>query len=670
MSVAAPAEALIPGRALAWLTVAIVLVVAPHTPRLPPWITTMFVLFALWRVLAPRHGWPLPDARHPWLQNGKRLVAVAVFAAVYVTFGGNLGREAGVALLVVLLGLKLLEARLERDFYVTAFLGYFLVVTNFLYSQSMVTAVYMFGTVIVTTATLVAMNDPGSRLGVRRRLVVAATLLAQAVPLMLVLFVLFPRLPGPLWGLPRDARAGVTGLDDEMTPGNISELSLSDEVAFRVDFQGSRPPPAALYWRGPVLWHTDGRTWTPGRPSPEEADPVPVLARGSPVRYTVTLEPHDQPWIYALDLPTEIPQVARQARDLRLLTRRPVQRRLRYAAVSDLDYRVVDAGPGELTRALRLPAGRHPQAVALGQRWRLESRQPARIVRRALDHFRDENFAYTLRPPLAGEDPVDEFLFGSRRGFCEHFAAGFTVLMRAAGVPARIVTGYQGGEYNPVGDYLVVRQRDAHAWTEVWLGVDGWVRVDPTAAVSPARVELGIDDVLPVSAGLLPGIEGNAALVRAWRGLADAWDAANNAWNQWVLGYNAQRQAQLLSRFGLRPDWARLGLWLTIAIGVLLAAIGAGMLYAWRTRLDPVRRQYERYCAALARAGCRREPWEGPLDFGARAARARGDLAPAIAAVTDLYVRARYLEERAALPGLREAVRALRKAAARRPEAA
>lgn len=643
---------------LAWLGAALVLVLAPHVPRLPPWTTLLVALLAAWRLLAETAGWPLPDRRHRMLLFVKRALALGVFVAVAASYGGQLGRDAGVALLVVLVGLKLVEARGERDLYVLALLGYFLVITNFLYSQSMATGVYMLAAVLIVTTALVVLNDHRAALPVRGQLALAGVLLVQAAPLAAAMFVLFPRLPGPLWGMPQEAADAITGLDEEMTLGRISRLGLSDAIAFRVEFEGEVPPAATRYWRGPVLWHTDGRTWTPGRPG-REPEPVPVIVYGAPVRYAVTLESHHRRWLYALEMPTHKPGWARQTRDLRLLARRQLSRRVRYELTSYTEYRIAEASDAELERALALPPGRHPRAVALGRRWRAELDDARAVVERALAWFAEQPFYYTLQPPPAAGDPIDEFLFETRRGFCEHYAAAFTVVLRAAGVPARVVTGYQGGEYNPMGDYLIVRQRDAHAWSEVWLAARGWVRVDPTAAVSPARVARGIDEVLPAARARLPlGLEGSDTVQRLWRGMRNAWDAANNAWNQWVLGYTAERQARLLERLGMEhPDWARLGMWLTAALGALLGVLGAIVLRTRDTTGDPARALYERWCRRLARAGIGQCPAEAPLALAARVRRQRPELAEAAARITDLYLHARYGRDPDYLPALERAVR-------------
>jgi transglutaminase-like putative cysteine protease len=286
-------------------------------------------------------------------------------------------------------------------------------------------------------------------------------LLLQAIPLMLVLFLLFPRIQGPLWGLPHDAHAGLSGLSDNMSPGSLNSLILSDAVAFRAAFRGRIPEAKALYWRGPVLWDYDGRTWT----APRFVFNANELPSGEPtIEYTVTLEPHNKRWLFALEMPTQRPPRAVATRDMQLLSATPVRSRMRYDMSSQLQaaYGAED-GESILQRALQLPEGYNPRTLDHAKELRRKYRDDRQLVSAVLTDFRNENFVYTLSPPLLGQHAVDEFLFDTRRGFCEHYASAFTVLMRAVGIPARVVTGYQGGQVNPVGDYVLIRQADAHA---------------------------------------------------------------------------------------------------------------------------------------------------------------------------------------------------------------
>lgn len=622
---------------LLWLTGALTLVVLPHVPRMPLWVIGTFLVLALWRLAGALRGTRLPG------RLTRLLLQVVLVGGIYLEYGTIMGRAAGIALLIGLVGMKLLETRDQRDAYIGVLLAYFLVITNFLYSQSIPTGVYMFLVVVVTTTTLIRLVTDPAHMDPRSSLRLGGGMLLQAVPLMLVLFLLFPRIPGPLWGLPEDSVNAVTGLSETMSPGDISRLSQSGAVAFRVRFDDPPPPPPQLYWRGPVMWDTDGRRWAVGE---SLRVPSPRLSRGDDVvRYTVTLEPHNQPWLLLLDLPMELPPGSELGADLVAHREKRVTSRLRYPAASALDSRIESAHASALERALALPADSHPRARALARRWAEAAATPEAIIARALDHFTSGDFAYTLQPPLLPGDPVDEFLFDTRRGFCEHYATAFTVLMRAAGLPARVVAGYQGGEPNPVDDYWIVRQRDAHAWAEVWLDERGWVRVDPTAAVAPSRVELGMDDALPPPRPAIIGLgEANVEqLYELMRRLRFGWDAVNNWWNQWVLGYGQGRQLSFLKRFGIDAgDWRQLGIGLLITVGLALGGVAVWLIHRGRRSRDRVRRLYDRLCRKLARRGLHCRPTEGPIHLGQRAAarwpQARGELEAIIAE----YVGLRY----------------------------
>ena len=523
----APAADRLHSRHIGWLLLALCIVTVPHVERLPWWITLLAATLFAWRLYIMLYGLNLP---RKWLLL---LIAAGGLGGIYISYGRILGRDAGVALLVIMLALKLLELATLRDAMILIFICYFLVITNFLYSQSIPTALYMLGAVWIVTATMVGFQFRGRQPGYRYQLRSAGMLLLQSAPLMLVLFVLFPRVQGPMWSLPQDAYAGITGLSDEMAPGSVSRLLLSDAIAFRVSFGSQLPPANRLYWRGPVLWDFDGYTWTAPR--------VPFVTRreyhalGDPVEYTVTVEPHSRRWLFALDLPSRVPPLSVMSNDFQLFYQTAVNNRVRYDMTSHLNYRD-NAEPGrrQLRRALALPANSNPRSRELANRMRKAAADERSYIAAVLGMFRNQNFYYTTTPPLLlREDPVDEFLFSTRAGFCEHYASSFAVLMRAAGIPARIVTGYQGGELNTVGNYLTVRQADAHAWVEVWLNDDGWVRVDPTGAVSPARVEAGVAAAVPQADPLPFLLRGGYPWLRRTR---MAWDSVANSWNQAVLG--------------------------------------------------------------------------------------------------------------------------------------
>jgi len=638
MSAAVPSAAL-DARNVAWLLASMGFVIAPHLLRLPEWIAAFFLALAAWR------GWiAFRAARFPprWVVIA---LAAGAVAGTFWTYGRILGRDAGTTLLVLMTALKLLEMRSSREVVLSIHLGFVLVMTNFLFTQTIPMGLYMLACAWLFVATLVG-HHRGAGLRsptVRERLVPAGLLLAQAIPLTVVFFLLFPRVQGPLWALPQDARAGLTGLSDSMTPGNISKLIQSEATAFRVQFEGEIPPYQSLYFRGPVLWQFDGRTWKASDFSP--AGRLDYARAERPVRYAVTVEPHGKHWMFALDVPASLPPGTSARHDLQLRSVRPVDQRIRYELTSWLDYRFGERLPPAFREfALDFDERRNPRTVALGRQWAAETPDKRALVAKALRHFAVQ-YVYTLEPPLLeSPDPYDEFLFSTKRGFCEHFAGSFALLMRAAGVPARVVTGYQGGEVNPLNAELIVRQADAHAWVEVWLEGDGWRRVDPTSIVAPTRIETGINGALgPI--GVIP------SLIAADRfgilaNLRFAWDAMNSQWNQWVLGYNVERQRQFLSRLGLDAfDWRQVAAWLlgiTLAVGgaVALALVARDL----PRRAPPAVAAWRRYGEKLAALGLARGASEGPLDYLARVRAARPDLAAEAEAITQAYVRARYGE--------------------------
>lgn len=631
----APPTRAISLRSITWLVLALVLVAAPHTMRLPLWLTALAVALCGWRWYLARMRLALP-AR--WLMI---FLALAGAAATYLDYRTLFGRDAGVALLVLMISLKLMETRVQRDGMVLACIGYFLVITNFFYTQSIPTALYLLVCVWLLTAAMIGLQYAREPIAYRGQMRMAAIMLVQSAPLMLVFFMLFPRMQGPLWGMPADAYAGITGLSDSMSPGTLNQLVFSDEVAMRVAFDGPLPPPNRLYWRGPVLMDFDGRTWTTSaRPL---RGSIELERRAEAVRYTVLLEPHHRHWLFALDLPGVLPPQVMVTADHLLMSRAPLTRRRRYEMTSFLDARFgANESPAVLSRMLQLPPRFNPQTRELGQKMRAQHAGGgnAALVNAALAMLRDQKFVYTLEPPLLGMHAVDEFLFHTRSGFCEHFASAFVVLMRAAGVPARVVTGYLGGEYNALGNYLLVRQSDAHAWSEVWLENQGWVRVDPTYAVSPARAASGLAAALPSREAYLFGGRSDHPWLHQ---LAMTWDTLANTWNQTLLGYNFESQRALLYRAGLdEATWRTLALLLIAATLVVTLLL---VLLTLRNRAhqhDPALAAYRVFCAKTARAGVARRDTEGPLDYAARLVLARPDAAAAVQAITCLYVAMRY----------------------------
>ncbi len=637
-----------------WLLGPMFLVLAPHAQRLPMWISLSWLVFALLCIVAAHTG------RQPVGRRLKTLLVLAGVAGVLLQYGTVIGPSGGVALLAFLSGAKLLETNGARDRLGLLFIGCFLLVAQFLEGQSLFTAAYMTGAALALVAGMIATQRPAPPW--RATFALAARRMAQALPLALLVFLLFPRLGGPLWHLPQPVAAH-SGLSGRMSPGDISELILSDELAFRAEFEGPVPPASLRYWRGPVLWDYDGRTWHTD-PALRE-DRLEATGLGRPLRYSLTLEPNQQRWLPLLGLPTQLPVLpgnpTRLGVDLEWQTGEPITQRLRYEIEAYAEYRLENRHgdgppiPALRERALALPDG-NPRSRGMARAWRGTAVNDVAIVTRALALFRTQAFFYTLTPPRLGAWAVDDFLFDSRRGFCEHYASAFVFLMRAAGVPARVVSGYQGGELNPLGNYFIVRGRDAHAWAEVWLDGQGWVRVDPTAAVAPARVESGVEAALP------PGEHPGGEFAVAWlRPLHLGWDLVNNRWNLWVLGYNQERQHQFLAHLTpLMARWQGMAWALGLGATALLLVVGVAILPR-KTRRDPASRECQRFCRALAHRGIVRGAAEAPEDYARRAAGGLPDLDREIHQITRLYLACRYG------PGGEDDLRALRRAIAGLP---
>ena len=633
------------------LIACILLVSAPHAEHLPLWVSAICSALLAWRAYLTWSGNPLPPR---WLLL---VITLACVLAIAATFRTLFGREVGVTLLILLAALKLLEIRAVRDVTVLIYLSCFVIITNFFYSQSIPTALFMLVTLLVIMATWVHLQT--NTLAFKPRLRIAGVLLLQAIPLSLIIFVLFPRVQGPLWGMPQDAYAS-SGLSDSMAPGSLSKLSLSDAVAFRVVFSGKEPSRDQMYWRGPVLWDFDGTSWKRGRNATLQR---PVLTDATtPVDYTVTLEAHNKPWLFVLDMPAKISIPADLAPDFQVLSRTPVNARLRYSATSLLSYRAnLGEPPQQLQRALALPPRYNPQARKLAAEWRTRSDSDMALVQTALDYFNRNGFEYTLEPPLLGTNSVDDFMFTTKKGFCEHYAGSFVFLMRAAGLPSRVVTGYQGGEYNDLGGYYVLHQYDAHAWAEVWLQDRGWVRIDPTAAISPARIQSGLNAALPDNATLPFFARTQSPFLLKLR---FNLDALTNQWNQWVLGYNTERQFAFLTRLGMEDiTWKKLAINMLSGVALLVGIFTLLMLRRLSVRqTDAVQALWLKACRKLEKAGLPRAPHEGAMDYAARIAAARPELTEEIYDLAARYASLRYggEAEKDGLAAFRNAVRAFK----------
>ena len=622
-------------------------IVLPHLGHLPGWCGALTALVLAWRAQLALSNGALPGR---WKVLAMLTVAVGLTAWTERTL---LGKEAGVTLLVVLMGLKTLELRARRDAMVVFFLGFFLVLTTCLYSQSLLTALAMGVSTWGLLSALVLANMPVGKPPLWRAAALAARSALLGLPLMAALFVLFPRF-GPLWGLPQDA-GGRTGLSGTLRLGGVADLANDETIAFRVRFEGSAPPPEALYFRGPVLSRFDGLEWRPSIFANQRSPlrPIDLRTAGAPVRYEMLLEPIRLPLLPLLEAtpaePGSAPQLSSpqdwqpwMGTDLQWHTDRLVGERLRIQAVAWPRFahgQQIDAI--ELQALRSLPPGFNPRTVAWARQMRAQlGDADARTLAAALAaHIRQANYVYTLQPGAYDGDAIDEFWLDRRQGFCEHFATAFVVVMRAMGVPARVVTGYQGAEPPDADGFRTVRQSHAHAWAEYWSEGAGWLRADPTAAVAPERVRTS--RALQPQPGLVAGAINrmNPALAGQIR---RAWELMDSRWTQWVMGYSRTRQFKLLQSLGVNnPDWSDLARALVILLSVVASA---GAAWAWldRRRQDPWQRLHHRLCARLQATGVAALPHHPPRTLALLVRQHHGKDGEALASALDSLDRQRY----------------------------
>ena len=569
-------------------------ILLPQVNALPVWASVLAYGVLLWRGWLAWHARPLPGRW--WLLAA---LAVAVAGTLF-THKTILGRDAGLTLVTMLLALKTLELRARRDAFVVFFLGFFAMLGNFFFSQSLLTAGAMVIGLLGLLTALVNAHMPVGKPPLSESARMAGKMVLLGAPIMAALFVLFPRM-GPLWGAPNDTSTGRSGLSPTMQIGNIAKLALDDSIALRVRFDlpgGGAPPSWQLYFRGPVLGSFDGREWRSLSAPPDGMQrvqpPADLVVSGPGIRYEVTMEPNQYPWVLAMDAAQEAPDLpgrrVRMAPDLQWFTNRPISELVRYQATSYADFR---HGPLQMTPQLRvfteLPAGYNPRTLQLAADMRrdpaLAQADTATLVDAAMEKLRTGGFSYTLEPGVYGQHAADEFWFDRKEGFCEHIASSFVVLMRALDIPSRIVTGYQGGDLNSVDGFWTLRHSDAHAWAEVWQAGKGWVRVDPTAAVAPGRI--GVAGRLQAPRGVVGNAFATMVSPTVLASIRAGWEALNNGWNQWVLNYAQTSQINLLKKIGFTaPSWEDL---LRVLAGLVAGVALVAVVWArWeRSRRDP-----------------------------------------------------------------------------------
>ncbi|WGL17829.1 DUF3488 and DUF4129 domain-containing transglutaminase family protein [Microbulbifer bruguierae] len=654
-------QTLLPRESLLWIFAAQLVVLLPHFAHLPVWLVGAWCAAVYWRyqVFLGRREMP-----------GKLIKLLAVSLAVAglaLTYRRWFALEPMVALLALSFTLKNIELASRRDALLSLLLAYFLAATLFVFEQTIPYAVYGIFCVVVITAALAAQQGRASARP-KRALGLSARLLAQAVPVMLLLFVVMPRL-GPLWAVPQNSSKASTGISDSMSPGDFSQLSKSAKPVLRIAFDGALPPPEQRYWRGLVYTHFDGRRWSEpdagvyrwgrsNRAPGGDGSERPLPAVGPRYRYQVIMEPSQNPWLFALAWPHSETRGVRETDDDTLVYRSPVSARLAYAVHSwprESIARAQSLNPLEQRRHLQLPASGNPRARQWAEARRREGMSAEEISAALLARY-NRDFTYTLRPPELGRDTVDEFLFSTREGFCEHFASSYVFTMRAAGVPARVVAGYQGGEWVAQEEYLLVRQYDAHAWAEIWLPERGWVRVDPTAAVSPERIRDGLQSAAAeefMQDALLP-LHKFAFVSR----LRLQWDMINYRWYQAVVRFDHERQQGLLQRLLGEVSPLRIALFLGVPILVALLLLLAWLNLSSRGPvLPPASRAYLRFCHRMARAGLPRKPGEAPGDYASRIEREMPRLGPMVRRITVAYEKAAYSDDESAEKQLRKLLR-------------
>jgi transglutaminase-like putative cysteine protease len=583
------------------------------------------------------------------------LAAIGLFA-VFASYGSLKSVEPGISLLVVLVALKVLEAHTAREFQVMVLMGWVLCLCGFFLSQEFVIALSLLTAFALLLVALIQFYRGSSPGALWPPLAMAGKILLQATPLIVLLFVLFPRINTGLRVDFRANRLASTGFSDRLSPGSIAALANSSDIAFRAELPGSTATlPGSMYWRGVVMWHCDGLEWR------APYVPVSISSRdrgatqsftNNTIRQRITLAPHGARWMFALDRPFEIPPGAILARGDYLWSVQTIRKARRYEVVSSLGPAGKDLTPVERREALELPPSISPAVRDLGQSWTTQNSSPRSVVNSALQFFRAQGFRYSLTPGEYRKNDLEQFLFHRRVGFCEHYAASFATLMRLAGIPARVVVGYLGGEYNDLGHFFLVRQADTHAWCEVWLPESGWTRVDPTAVVAPGRASLDLNSFLErsIASGQLEARR-SAFLTQLARSalFTDARLALETLSYQWdtrLLAYDTDVQEVLLDSMGLANRGP-----VVLIIEILIFAIALLVIYfGWmqlrtRSRADRVKTLYERFCRKAARLGVRRDPWEGPSDFSRRAALLLPDQSERIREISNVYIALRYAPE-------------------------
>jgi protein-glutamine gamma-glutamyltransferase len=641
----------IPRRPLLWLAAALLFTLPPMFGSVVSWVPCLFLV-----ALAMKF-WMEPKGYRLRVASLKLILAVVALFAIFTSYGSLKGVEPSISLLVVLMSLKILEAHTAREFQVMVLMGWVLCLCGFILSQDFAIALCLliaFALMLVALVQFHRGSAPGAfwpPLGTTSRLLV------QAAPLVVLLFILFPRINTGFRFEFRATRSASPGLSDRLSPGSITALVNSSDIAFRAEFPDSkRRPPGPIYWRGVVMWHCDGMEWrAPYAPAPISRS-TNQFRRGNTIRQRIMLAPHGARWMFALDRPVEVPPGAILARGDYLSSVQTIRKARRYEVVSSSEAAGKELAPLERREALELPASISPAVRELAQSWTAQNSNPRATIKSALQFFRTQNFRYSLSPGEYRKHDLEEFLFHRRVGFCEHYAASFATLMRLAGIPARVVAGYLGGEYNDLGHFFLVRQSDAHAWCEVWLPDSGWTRVDPTSAVAPERASLDLNSFLERNTASGPmethrsGFITQLARSALFNTVRLAFETLSYEWDTRLLAFDADVQEVFLDSIGLanRGPFALIIEIVMIAVSVLVIYFG-WMQLRMRSRTDRAKALYERFCRKIARLGVHRDPWEGPSDFSIRAAHLLPEESERIRKISNTYIALRYAPELSAI---------------------
>jgi transglutaminase-like putative cysteine protease len=617
------------------LLITIGMIALPHAFNLSIPVFSLFCLLLCWRFICI---W-----KKTWLPTPPLLFLLTLgsLTLLFVQHHTILGRDAGTSMFIIALGLKLMELKKPKDITLVTYLAFIVAASQFLYLQNIFMAAYIFFVCCMLLGTLILMNSQQPHLGIAIKQ--SCLIVAQAIPFMIAMFIFFPRLEAPQWMLFSDKHGAKTGLSDTLEPGSISRLGKSDELVFRVKFSGPTPPPQERYWRGPVFSYTDGKRWTQIQNNTPDNFKDSVRVSETPYHYTLLLEAQEKNWVFALDMPTEFPQNTTRDARYQLLAKHNPHDRAEYKITSYPKFNTGIISEHDNVENLQLPDKPSARIIQLVTQLQGHSQEPRLLIQNLLNYFSQQEFHYTLHPPLMPENPIETFLFDSRYGFCSHYATAFVYLMRVANIPARVVTGYQGGKFNKVGDFLEIRQANAHAWTEVWLDQRGWVRFDPTAAVAPERIEQDVNIDLQIASGEVNFmLVKNANLIGKWlKQTGLLWNSVDYHWQRWVINYTSVSQTNFLSALGIENIAAML-YWTAGLATFLTSLLIVVVFYKHRKPSDPVLLIYSRFCSKIATQGIILANGEGAKDYATRCKRNLPQLTITIDAITSLYLKIRY----------------------------